>query len=116
MAPFMLTELRNKVPIRIQKARERMPCDTVAPLSAGFVRTPAWALSWGRSRTKRAVSGSPRSSTSDPRTKYAARQPYPAINVCAIGGNTIAPVPTPAITNASAKPRRRSNQVTTARE
>ena len=47
---------------------------------------------------------------------YAARHPYPAINACAIGGSSIAPVPTPAINSASAKPRRLSNQVETARE
>ena len=67
MAPFMLTELRNRVPIRIQKG------GGTQAFGYGGARRWRWnsggCRSRGRSRTKSAVSGSPRSSTSAPSTK-----------------------------------------------
>ena len=51
----------------------------------------------------------------DARTRQAVRQPARRINVCAAGGCRIAPSAPLEITTASAVPRRRSNQLATAR-
>ena len=64
----------------------------------------------------RATIGTPTTSTMAPSTRHARRQPTDSINASAAGGSTIAPIAPPDITTASAVPRRRSNQLETARE
>jgi hypothetical protein len=45
-----------------------------------------------------------------PPAQQAARQPEPAIKLCASGSRTIEPTPTPAKATLIARPRRRTNQ------
>lgn len=88
MEPFCATELMKSTDTRIQNTRERNPSTTVTPSDTGADARPC--ASAGRSRTNSAPHGTPIAST-------------------------IAPTAPPDITTASAMPRRRTNQLETAR-
>jgi hypothetical protein len=64
----------------------------------------------------RATTGTPTTTTEPPSTAHARRHPIASINASATGGSTIAPTAPPDMTTASAVPRRRANQLETARE
>ena len=64
----------------------------------------------------RATIGTPTTSTMRTEDEAGRRQPTDGISASAAGGSTIAPTAPPDITIASAVPRRRSNQLETARE
>ena len=112
IAPFWAIELQKSTMTRIQKTRDLIASPTVAP----GARSPGPEVAAGRSRMNSATAGMPIASAMPPSARYAPRQPADRMSAAASGGSTIAPIAPPDMTSASAMPRRRSNQLVTARE
>jgi hypothetical protein len=110
-APFCASELQKSTTTRIQNTLDVSASRTDAPATS--LPRP---VTTGRSRMNRATVGSPIASTITPSTRKALRQPMCRMSAAAVGGSTIAPTAPPDRTSASAVPRRRSNQLETARE
>src|SRR5262245_9644105 len=96
---------------RIQRIQD-LKAATVEASVAGFLP----AARTGRSRTNVATTGTPMASTTRPSTRQACRQPTPRRRASVDGGCVIDATAPPAMTIESARPRRTSNHVETARE
>ena len=97
-------------------AAGRAPAEPATGTCRGRPPSTSRPMSSGCRRRNTAASGREINRNASARICHAPRQPWPSISHCVIGRKIIPPMPRPAVANASAFPRWRTNHLATGTE